>query len=341
MLVLYRFRCSGGQWYLTRPKRPVSTTSGSPPPAAPGLPRPVRGRWWLRALQTVVLIGAGYYLYRQIAPHWHDIRGRQFAWHPAALALGSAIVVLTLAVLLGAWITSLRWCAARISALDAAKVWFTSNLARFLPGGVWQFASLAVMSSRYGVSPTVTTATVLLEQVVLLLTGLAVVAVLTPAVLHAAWWQGALVAGVVLGVLMLALPGGRLGRWLSRHIPSLSLVWSQLRAAQLLVFFVILIVPWLLYGTAFRLLAIGLLGGVSAPWGFYIAAFTGSYLAGVIAVFAPAGLFVREAALISVLTPVLGGGDAVILAIASRIWLTALEIVSGVVVLALPSPSAV
>jgi hypothetical protein len=237
----------------------------------------------------------------------------------------------------------LRWCAARISALDAAKVWFTSNLARFLPGGVWQFASLAVMASRYGVSATAATATVLLEQVVLLLTGLAVVAVFTPAVLHASWWQGALVAGVVLGVLMLALPRpeGRVGRWLARHIPSLGLVWSQLRAPQLLLFFFILIVPWLLYGSAFRLLAVGLLGSVSGSWGFYIAAFTGSYLAGVIAVFAPAGLFVREAALIGVLTPVIGGGDAVILAIASRIWLTALEILAGIIVLAVPgTPSA-
>lgn len=290
----------------------------------------------MRALQAVVLIGAGYYLFRQIAPHWADIRARQFAWQPAALALGSVIVFVTLAVLVGAWTASLRWCAAQISALDAAKVWFTSNLARFLPGGVWQFASLAVMASRYGVSATVATATVLLEQVVLLLTGLAVVAVFTPAVLHAAWWQGALVAGVVLGALILALPGGRVGRWLAGHIPSLRLVWSRLRAPQLLLFFFILIIPWLLYGSAFRLLAIGLLGGVSASWGFYIAAFTGSYLAGVIAVFAPAGLFVREAALIGVLTPVIGGGDAVILAIASRIWLTALEILAGIVILAVP-----
>lgn len=293
----------------------------------------------MRALQAVVLIGAAYYLYHQIAPHWSEIRARQLGWHPGALGLGSLIVVFTLAVLVGAWITSLRWCAAQISALDAAKVWFTSNLARFLPGGVWQFASLAVMSSRYGVSPTVATATVLLEQVVLLLTGLAVVGVLTPAVLHTGWWQGALVGGLVLGALMLALPGGRVGRWLANHIPGLSLVWSQLRAQQLVRFFLILIVPWLMYGTAFRFLAIGLLGGVSASWGFYVAAFTGSYLAGVIAVFAPAGLFVREAALIGVLTPVLGGGDAVILAIASRVWLTALEILSGIVVLALPSPS--
>ena len=291
-----------------------------------------------------MLVGAAYYLItKQITPHWPDIRARQFAWQAGPLVLGSVIVLGTLTVLVGAWTASLRWCAAQITAVDAAKVWFTANLARFLPGGVWQFASLALMASRYGVSTAAATATVLLEQIVLLITGLAVVAVFTPAVLHAAWWQGALVVAIILGIVILALPrpGGRLGRWLERYVPSLKQVWSQLGARHLLLFIVILIVPWLMYGTAFRLLAIGLLGSVAGSWGFYIAAFTGSYLAGVIAVFAPAGLFVREAALIGVLTPVIGGGDAAILAVASRIWLTALEIVAGITVLALPStPSA-
>lgn len=313
-------------------------------PATTGVLR--RHSWWMRALQAVVLVGAAYYLVdKQIAPHWPEIRARQFAWQPAPLMLGSVVVLTTLTVLLGAWITSLRWCAVRIAALDAAKVWFTANLARFLPGGVWQFASLAVMSSRYGMSTAAATATVLLEQIVLLITGLAVVAVFTPTVLQASWWQAALVVGIILGSVILALPhpGSRLGRWLGRYVPSLNEVWSQLGARHLLLFFVILTVPWLMYGTAFRLLAIGLLGAASvgAGWGFYIAAFTGSYLAGVIAVFAPAGLFVREAALIGVLTPVLGGSDAAILAVASRIWLTALEIIAGTVILALPStPSA-
>jgi len=285
-------------------------------------------------LQAVVLVGAGYYLLRQIAPHWPAIREREFAWHAGPLLLGSALVLLTLAVLISAWTASLRWCAARIHGLDAAKVWFTANLARFLPGGVWQFASLAVMASRYGVTPAAATATVLLEQIVLLLTGLAVVAAFTPIVLHATWWRAALAVALVLGAaILLLLPR------LTRRLPSLTLVWSQLRAKQLLLFALMLTVPWLLYGLAFRLLALGLLEPVSGSWGFYIAAFTGSYLAGVIAVFAPAGLLVREAALISVLTPVLGGGDAVILAVASRVWLTALEILAGLVVLALPSPS--
>ena len=289
-----------------------------------------------------MLVGAAYYLItKQITPHWPDIRARQFAWQAGPLVLGSLLVLGTLTVLVGAWTVSLRWCAAQITALDAAKIWFTANLARFLPGGVWQFASLAVMASRYGVSTAAATATVLLEQIVLLITGLAVVAVFTPAVLHASWWQGALVVAIILGIVILALPrpGGRLGSWLERYVPSLKQVWSQLGARLLLLFIVILIVPWLMYGTAFRLLASALLGSVAGSWGFYIAAFTGSYLAGVIAVFAPAGLFVREAALIGVLTPVIGGGDAAILAVASRIWLTALEIIAGIIVLALPSTS--
>lgn len=296
-----------------------------------GVPR--RGSWWIRALQIVVLIGAGYYLLLQITPHWPAIRERQFAWRAGPLLLGSVVVLVTLAVLIAAWAASLRWCAVRIHTLDAAKVWFTANLARFIPGGVWQFASLAVMGLRYGVPTTAATATVLLEQIVLLLTGLGVVAAFTPIVLHATWWRASLVVALFLGAATLLL----LPR-VTRRLPSLRLVWSQLRASQLALFALILTVPWLLYGLAFRLLALGLLGEVSGSWGFYIAAFTGSYLAGVIAVFAPAGLLVREAALISVLTPVVGGGDAVILAVASRIWLTALEIAAGLVVLALPSP---
>jgi glycosyltransferase 2 family protein len=287
----------------------------------------------MRALQLVVLLGAGYYLVRQIAPQWPAIRERQLAWQAGPLLLGSAVVIVTLAMFVVAWTAALRWCAARITLLDGAKIWFTTNLARFLPGGVWQFASLAVMATRYGVSAAAATATVLLQQIVLLLTGLAVVAVFTPVVLQTGWWQAALAGAVVLGALLLFLP--RLGR----RLPSLAVVWSQMGAAHLLVYAAFLIIPWLLYGVAFRLLALGLLGDVSASWGFYIAAFTGSYLAGVIAVFAPAGLFVREAALIGVLTPVLGAGDAAILAVASRIWLTALEILAGLVILSIPTPT--
>ena len=292
----------------------------------------------MRVAQITILAGAGYYLIRLAAPYWPAIAARHLSWNLTPIAGGSVVVWANLALLLAAWTVSLRWCAQRVRYLDAARVWFTANLARFLPGGVWQFASLAVMSARYGVSGLAVTATVLLEQVVLLFTGLLVLAGLTPAVLHAAWWQTALlVAGVLTAVGLAApRPGGRVGRWAAARLPGLPLLWSQLGPAQLLAFTVMLVFPWLLYGIAFRLLALGLLDHPAGSWSFYIAAFTGSYLAGTIAVFAPAGLLVREAALVQALTPVLGGADAVILAVASRIWLTLLELAAGAVVMALP-----
>lgn len=286
-----------------------------------------------------MLAAAAYYLVQLAAPQWPAIRSRELAWQIGPLAASAALVVATLAILLAAWTASLHWCGATVRYRDAARIWFTANLARFIPGTVWQFASLAAMASRYQVSMIAATATVLLEQVVLLITGLLVLAALTPAVLHAAWWQTALAAAGVLGVAGLALPrpGGRVGHWLERRLPGVRLLWSGLTPARLAGFAGTLVVPWVLYGIAFRLLALGLLGAPAGSWGFYIAAFTGSYVAGVIAVFAPAGLLVREAALIGLLAPVLGSGDAVILAAASRIWLTALEVLAAVLVLARPT----
>src|SRR5207247_11199421 len=95
--------------------------------------------------------------------------------------------------LVSTWNMGWRWGAARLRYWDAARIWFTANLARFLPGAVLQFASLAIMASRYGVAPTAATATVLLQQIVLLLTGLVVIAGFTPIVLHQGCWQGAFV----------------------------------------------------------------------------------------------------------------------------------------------------
>lgn len=289
--------------------------------------------WWFRVLQAVVLAGAAVYLYRVAAPEWPAIRERSLAWLGLPLVLSAVLIVANLAWMIALWNMSLRWCAVRVRYWDAARIWFTSNLARFIPGAVLQFASLAFMAGRYGVAPTAATATVLLQQIVLLLSGLMIIAGLTPMVLHEGWWQAAFIVAAILGAAILLLLPRLTGR-----LPSLARLWSQVQLPQLIVFGAFLSLQWVAYGVAFRLLAMGLLGRAPGGWGFYLTAFTESYLAGVIAVFAPAGLLVREAALISILTPVLGGADAVILTVAARIWHTALELLAGLLVLTIPVP---
>lgn len=54
---------------------------------------------------------------------------------------------------------------------------------------------------------------------------------------------------------------------------------------------------------------------------------------------APGGLGVREAALTAALTPAIGGEKALVMALASRLWLLAVEVVTAVLVLLFVRPS--
>ena len=90
-----------------------------------------------------------------------------------------------------------------------------------------------------------------------------------------------------------------------------------------------LIVPWLAYGVAFWLFARGTVGDRAPGLSLSIASFTAAYVWGIIWVPVPAGLGVREAALVALLSPQIGSEVAVILALGSRIWLTLVEIVGA------------
>jgi hypothetical protein len=92
----------------------------------------------------------------------------------------------------------------------------------------------------------------------------------------------------------------------------------------------------LLYGIAFRWFALGV--GMSEAGGLasYTAAYTLSYLLGYLVLFAPGGIGVREGALVASMTQLglASVGEATVVAVTSRLWLTALEVVPGVLLVA-------
>jgi hypothetical protein len=95
-----------------------------------------------------------------------------------------------------------------------------------------------------------------------------------------------------------------------------------------------LCLPWVTYGVAFWLFGRGLMGAQAPVFTLAIGGFVASYVAGLIVVFAPSGLVVREAALVAALAPSMGGGPALVLALASRLWLLAVELITALGVLA-------
>jgi glycosyltransferase 2 family protein len=97
------------------------------------------------------------------------------------------------------------------------------------------------------------------------------------------------------------------------------------------------IASWAGYGAAFMLLSRALLPDVSGALAAFVAIWTASYLVGYLFLIAPGGIGVREGALVAacVALGIAGAAEATILAAASRLWLIVLEVLPGLVCLAL------
>ena len=288
-------------------------------PAAPASSTPPQRRTRLLAnLAQIAALGAGvWFLVRTAARSWGTvaIADLRLAWMP--ILAGSLLTGATYVYIVFVWAASLSWWGQRPPFLRAARIWFVSNLARFIPGMVWQLAGLATLARANDISAAAATGGSLLQQVVLLLTGLIVTAVWTPALLvrwASPWLLGAIALGGV-AVLVLVLPaalpwGGRLlGRVLRRQIN-----WPAPPRGSIALYAARLFLPWVAYGISFWLFGLGLLGAGAPRFTLAVGGFVASYVAGIIVVFAPSGLVVREAALVAALGPSIGDGPALVLA---------------------------
>jgi glycosyltransferase 2 family protein len=146
------------------------------------------------------------------------------------------------------------------------------------------------------------------------------------------------VAVAGLSAIALLLPhGAALMQRLTARFFARTVLFPSMRPASVAGYALALIVPWLAYGIAFWLFARGIVGSRAPGLPLSIAGFTAAYVWGIIWVPVPAGLGVREAALVALLSPQIGADVAVILAIGSRIWLTAVEIVGAFAAIAFAS----
>jgi len=299
------------------------------------------GRGW-RVAQTafvvLVLAGGAYALSTQ----WAELRAVRAATHVAwtGVALASALVVVSYAVLIATWRATVQSWGERIGVGHAAYIWFVSNLGRYLPGKVWQIGAMGVLAQHAGVAPVAAVGSALVVSLVHLLVGFAVVAATGADLMspyYGPWFTAALAllgAGAVAspwllpaGVRLLAAVTGR--QLATPRLPP-SAIWLAAGGSA---------VAWTLFGLAFHLLSAALLGRQTGDAASSIAVFTLSYQLGFIALFAPGGIGVREVSMQVLLlgTGAMTGPEALWLVLASRLWLTVLEIVPGSVLLLWPN----
>lgn len=248
-----------------------------------------------------------------LAGQWADLRAAGWRPRPGWLAAALAVATSNLFLLGGAWIRLLRELGGTIGYTEGMRVWTWTNLGRYLPGRVWQLSALTLYLREKRQIGGIGLGSNLTLQVLLLAIGAAVAF----AVLGLRLAEGRVaLAGAALGVTALALfvalrPSmvARLSAWMGALMGEPDVTVHPRRAA-LWEAAGIVVLSWFVNGLSLWLLWRGV--GASAgpdPW-FWTGAFAAAYLTGYVALFAPAGLVVREGALALVLVSFGGVGAA-------------------------------
>lgn len=324
--------------------RPAGAPAEGPEAASghgrtPAAPR--RGGLLRRILGVVLVLAALGYVGATIARHWEELQAYQWQVSLPLLLLSIPLLLAVFAFGVFVWGRVLaRFHGGGAPLASLLRIWFLSGIAKYIPGKVWQFVAAAGLARRAGLAPVVLLSSLAVYMGFGLVSAGVASAVTLPlgAVdprLGVAWLAPAALLAAPLLVHPSVIGFGL--RLVPRVLHETVLAWrgGWLDGVWLLA---LSLVYWALYAVPFWLFVdavvdlplrvLPLLAGINAI----------SFLIGYLFFLVPAGLGVREAVITTLLAPVVGGaGAAAVIALASRLWIIAAELLGAGLSLALPA----
>lgn len=299
-------------------------------------------RNWYRVARIAFGVIVLWFIASELTRQWRALGDQSLSLDPRwwLIVAASVLVLLTYALLIQLWRILLRAWGAELRFTDAARIWFVSSLGRYVPGKIWQIGAMAAMARSSGVSPVAATGTAILNTGINIAAGIGVALVTGAAYLDDAVEGG---AGIAIGLLAAAIAGLVALPWLlPRLVEQFAKVTGrQLPAAHMparVIWFTAAgnVAAWILYGLAFELFVRSLVPGTTGATSMYIAVYTGSYVVAYLTLIAPGGLGVREGvmAIWLVKLGLATAPQAVLVAFASRLWLTFFEVLPGLLLMA-------
>ncbi len=290
-------------------------------------------------LALAILFFLGQLLYRT----WGDLSksGFKFEFDLPWLVVSLALLVIARAFAVEAWRRILISLGERFSFAFGARVWFLSNLTRYVPGNIWQVATMMVMVEQKGVSKT----NALLSQVIYTAIALAMAGLLgvmlilvrpeilngaLPVSVAASAPLAAALAFIALIVFFALPPVNRLIVTLTARVTRREIAAPAPTFARGIVPPVFSLAKWLVEGLAFYLFVDSITPTPLAQLPAFIAMNAGAYWIGYASFITPSGLGFREGALAFMLASFFPAPVAVALSLVTRLWSTAGEILGAV-----------
>lgn len=205
------------------------------------------------------------------------------------------------------------------------RAYFLSQLAKYLPGGIWIVPGRMVILSQVGVSAAASGMGVLIEVYVMVVTGSLIFIPYMIFETSMSAWLIVLIG--IIGILLLTILYPPLLSRLLKCLPWFRSI--HLHSNFLLAFYLVSIVIgfWLLIGSAFFWLVRSVVDVSFNLWPILMASYSMAWVVGFLVFLTPGGLGVREGALTLLLSAILPSPIATLIALLARIGWSLTEIV--------------
>jgi hypothetical protein len=301
-----------------------------------------RNKLWT-AVQLIVTAVILWFVGRKLVEQWHDFRNVPLTVHPrwGMLVLSALVVFATYGELIETWRRMVMAWGDPFPFRDAAEIWFIQSLVRYLPWNfVFQLPAIAELSRRRRISPAAATAAAVINVVVNIASGFAIALAAGFGALDTLS-NGHATIGLVIAVAafigLLALPALVVPLLtILKRLTGRDLALVALPRRTIYIAIAGNVIAWILYGVSYRLLVLGVIGQAKGSVADYIAVYAAAYVIGYLAFAMPAGAVVREGVQVDALPrlAMATASQAAVIAVASRLVLTILEILPGLFFLA-------
>ncbi|HEX8915322.1 MAG TPA: YbhN family protein, partial [Humisphaera sp.] len=269
-----------------------------------------RAKPWVKRVMAVVITAAIFaWILKPIVLNWDRVGARVMATNWGRVFGASvlfAVYLFTFRALV--WRRLLKNFGHKLPAAVTTRIWITSELARYLPGSVWQVVGRVYLTKPYGVRGSVVSTSQVMELALYLLANL-IVALGTMAFLgyrtvHGVTRTWLIVAMVLVPLLSLALHPKVFYPIADRILKRLKKppIRKRMRWKSLIDLLLWNVLGLCVQGLAIYLVVFRLLGLPPEKWWVVTGAFCLSWCAGFLAFWAPGGLGVREAVFIAVMS---------------------------------------
>jgi uncharacterized membrane protein YbhN (UPF0104 family) len=286
---------------------------------------------YLKILQWAIIAAIFCFLGKMVWDHWNQVKGASFTLGVFPLILSTLIFAFSYFIQIWAWYLITLKLRIAISFRETLESWFYSQLGKYLPGKVWLLLSRFYFYESKGKSKKAISIALYFETVTII--GAACLIFLAVLIFHnekwpiSPWGQ----SGWLLPLLLLGFVSlhprvlQKILNWVlfrfKREPLSLSISYSDI----LWILFVC-IISWIVGGVGFYFFVDSVYPVAPQYILFLTGALAISSTLGLIAIFAPSGLGVREGALVYILSFMMATPVAVIISVLTRIWMTLIEI---------------